>query len=163
MNIEVGETLVYPHHGAAKIVKIENREFAGEKQKHLQLKVTQGDLLIWVPFSKIEAVGIRAVIDNKGVKKVIEILQAEFVEEPTNWSRRYKANKEKIDSGEVMKVAEVVRDLWRRGQDKVLSAGEKNMLAKARQTLEGEWALARGITAEAATAEVEKVLSTKRD
>ena len=57
MNLEVGETLVYPHHGAAKIVKIEKREFAGVKEQHLQLKVTQGDLLIWVPFSKVETVG----------------------------------------------------------------------------------------------------------
>jgi CarD family transcriptional regulator len=162
MNIEVGETLVYPHHGAAKIVKIENREFAGEKQKHLQLKVSQGDLLIWVPFSKIEAVGIRAVIDNKGVKKVVQILQAEFVEEPTNWSRRYKANLEKLQSGDVNKNAEVVRDLWRRDQDRGLSAGEKRMLAKARQILISELALAKKFDEEKAGTFLDTQLAGKK-
>ncbi len=162
MNLEVGETLVYPHHGAAKIVKIEKREFAGVKEQHLQLKVTQGDLLIWVPFSKVETVGIRAVIDNKGVKKVVEILQADVVEEPTNWSRRYKANLEKLQSGDVNKNAEVVRDLWRRDQDRGLSAGEKRMLAKARQILVSELALAKTSAEEKAIKVLDDALAGKK-
>ena len=91
-------------------------------------------------------VGVRDVIDKKGVKQVFDVLRAEFVEEPTNWSRRYKANLEKLASGDVVKVSEVVRDLWRRDQDRGLSAGEKRMLAKARQILISELALARKVT-----------------
>lgn len=72
------------------------------------------------------------------------MLRTPHVEEPTNWSRRYKANQEKLASGDVNKVAEVVRDLWRREQDRGLSAGEKRMLSKARQVLVGELALAAG-------------------
>ena len=74
--------------------------------------------------------------------EVFEVLRAPHTEEPTNWSRRYKANLEKLASGDVNKVAEVVRDLWRRDQERGLSAGEKRMLAKARQILVGELALA---------------------
>ncbi|MDK6389995.1 CarD family transcriptional regulator, partial [Staphylococcus lugdunensis] len=82
----------------------------------------------------------------------------EHVEEPTNWSRRYKANLEKLASGDVNKVAEVVRDLWRRDQDRGLSAGEKRMLAKARQVLVSELALAKKVTEEEAEGRLDKVL-----
>ena len=88
------------------------------------------------------------------------MLRAEFVEEPTNWSRRYKANLEKLASGDVVKVSEVVRDLWRRDQDRGLSAGEKRMLAKARQILISELALARKVDEVKASAELDKVLAS---
>lgn len=121
--------------------------------------VTQSELEIQVPKENVEKVGVRDVIDKKGVKEVFSVLQAEFVEEPTNWSRRYKANLEKLASGDVVKVSEVVRDLWRRDQDKGLSAGEKRMLAKARQILISELALARKTDEEKAGAELDKVLA----
>ena len=92
-----------------------------------------------------DLVGVRDVVDAEGLEHVMEVLRAEHVEEPTNWSRRYKANLEKLASGDVNKVAEVVRDLWRRDQGKGLSAGEKRMLGKARQILVGELALAEPV------------------
>jgi CarD family transcriptional regulator len=113
MKFEVGETVVYPHHGAAKIVEVKNRNIRGASQKYLQLKVAQGDLTIWVPAANVEMVGVRDVIDRKGVQQVFDVLRAEFIEEPTNWSRRYKANLEKLASGDVVKVSEVVRDLYK--------------------------------------------------
>jgi len=125
----------------------------------LTLMVTQSELEIQVPKENVEKVGVRDVIDRKGVKEVFGVLQAEFVEEPTNWSRRYKANLEKLASGDVVKVSEVVRDLWRRDQDRGLSAGEKRMLAKARQILISELALARKTDEEKAGAELDKVLA----
>ena len=138
MKFEVGETVVYPHHGAAEIIEVSEKKIRGVKQKYLKLKVAQGDLIIQVPAANVEMVGVRDVIDKKGVKQVFDVLRAEFVEEPTNWSRRCKANLEKLASGDVVKVSEVVRDLWRRDQDRGLSAGEKRMLAKARQILISE-------------------------
>ena len=160
MKFEVGETVVYPHHGAAKIVEVADKTIRGEKKKYLQLKVAQGDLTIWVPADNVEMVGVRDVIDKKGVQIVYGVLRAEFTEEPTNWSRRYKANLEKLASGDVVKVSEVVRDLWRRDQDRGLSAGEKRMLAKARQILVSELALAKKTDEEKASALLDQVLAS---
>src|SRR5215831_14628533 len=100
MTFKVGDTVVYPHHGAARIEEIETRSIKGEDRTYLVLKVDKGDLTVRVP------------ADN--------------------------ANLEKLASGDVNKVAEVVRDLWRRDRERGLSAGEKRMLAKARQILVSE-------------------------
>ena len=135
MVFKVGETVVYPHHGAALIEAIETRLIKGEEKKYLVLKVAQGDLTVRVPADNAEIVGVRDVVGQDGLNRVFEVLRAPHTEEPTNWSRRYKANLEKLASGDVNKVAEVVRDLWRREKDRGLSAGEKRMLAKARQIL----------------------------
>ena len=142
MSFKVGETVVYPHHGAAKIEALETRTVKGEEKLYLVLKVTQGDLTVRVPADNAEYVGVRDVVNADGLERVFDVLRAPYTEEPTNWSRRYKANLEKLASGDVIKVAEVVRDLWRREKDRGLSAGEKRMLAKARQILVGELALA---------------------
>jgi CarD family transcriptional regulator len=158
MRFEVGQTVVYPHHGAAQIVEVADRTLRGETKVYLQLKVSQTELTIWVPADNVDMVGVRDVIDAAGVKQVEDVLRAEFTEEPTNWSRRYKANLEKLASGDVVKVSEVVRDLWRRDQDRGLSAGEKRMLAKARQILVSELALARSTDEDAAGAHLDVVL-----
>ena len=126
MLFEVGETVVYPHHGAATITEVKKRIIKGEEKLYLKLNVTQGDLTIEVPAENVDLVGVRDVIGKEGLDKVFEVLRAPFTEEPTNWSRRYKANLEKLASGDVIKVSEVVRDLWRRDQDRGLSAGEKS-------------------------------------
>ena len=143
MIFKVGDTVVYPHHGAALIEAIETRTIKGEQKEYLVLKVAQGDLTVRVPADNAEYVGVRDVVGQEGLDKVFQVLRAPHTEEPTNWSRRYKANLEKLASGDVNKVAEVVRDLWRRDQERGLSAGEKRMLAKARQILVGELALGR--------------------
>ncbi|GAA2174001.1 CarD family transcriptional regulator [Agrococcus versicolor] len=160
MNFEVGETVVYPHHGAATITEVKKRKIKGEEKVYLKLNVTQGDLTIEVPADNVGLVGVRDVIGREGLDKVFEVLKAPFTEEPTNWSRRYKANLEKLASGDVIKVSEVVRDLWRRDQDRGLSAGEKRMLAKARQILVSELALAEKTDEEAASNVLDEVLAS---
>lgn len=160
MEFKKGLTVVYPHHGAATILEVAKKEFRGEKKLYLKLKVEAGNLIIWVPAETAESeVGVRDVIDAKGVKKVEAKLKEEFIEEPTNWSRRFKANQEKLASGDVMKVSEIVRDLWRRQQDRGLSAGEKRMLAKAMQILVSELALALKTDDPGAEAHILKVLA----
>ena len=151
MEFKVGDTVVYPHHGAATIQAIEMRTVKGTEKEYLVLKVSQGDLTVKVPAENAEYVGVRDVVDQAGLDKVFEVLRTEHAEEPTNWSRRYKANGEKLASGDVNKVAEVVRDLWRRDLDRGLSAGEKRMLSKARQVLVGELSLAEGVDEEKTT------------
>ena len=160
MLFEVGETVVYPHHGAATISEVKTRIIKGEEKVYLKLKVTQGDLTIEVPADNVDLVGVRDVIGKEGLDKVFEVLRAPFTEEPTNWSRRYKANLEKLASGDVIKVSEVVRDLWRRDQDRGLSAGEKRMLAKARQILISELALAEKTDEDKASLVLDEVLAS---
>jgi CarD family transcriptional regulator len=158
MTFTVGETVVYPHHGAALIEAIETRIIKGEEKAYLVLKVAQGDLTVRVPADNAEYVGVRDVVGADGLERVFDILRAPHTEEPTNWSRRYKANVEKIASGDVNKVSEVVRDLWRRDRERGLSAGEKRMLAKARQILVSELALAEGTNEDKAEVLLDEVL-----
>ena len=149
MVFTVGETVVYPHHGAARIEEINTRTIRG-----------QGDLVIEVPAENCDLVGVRDVVSKEGLDRVFEVLRAPYAEEPTNWSRRFKANLEKLASGDVIKVAEVVRDLWRRDKDRGLSAGEKRMLAKARQILVSELALAEKTDEEKAEIRLDEVLAS---
>lgn len=160
MTFTVGETVVYPHHGAALIEAIETRVIKGEEKQYLVLKVAQGDLTVRVPAENAEIVGVREVVGEEGLDKVFQVLRAPHTEEPTNWSRRYKANLEKLASGDVNKVAEVVRDLWRRDRERGLSAGEKRMLSKARDILVGELALAEGTDKDSAEGILDKVLAS---
>jgi len=160
MLFEVGETVVYPHHGAATIVEVKTRVIKGQEKLYLKLNVTQGDLIIEVPAENVDLVGVRDVIGHDGLDKVFDVLRAPFTEEPTNWSRRFKANAEKLASGDVLKVSEVVRDLWRRDQDKGLSAGEKRMLVKARQVLTSELALAEKTDEDRAATLLDEVLAS---
>ncbi|WP_288783252.1 CarD family transcriptional regulator [uncultured Cutibacterium sp.] len=161
MTFNVGETVVYPNHGAAVIEDIETRTIKGEEKLYLVLRILgQNDLVVRVPASNLDLVGVRDVVDDEGLEKVFEVLRKTNVEEPSNWSRRYKANLEKLHSGNVLKVAEVVRDLWRRERDRGLSAGEKRMLSKARQILLSELALAKKVTDERAEEMLDEVLAS---
>lgn len=158
MTFKIGETVVYPHHGAAHIEDISTKVIDGEELTFLTLRVVQGDLVIQVPASKIEDVGVRDVSDDEQLEKVFDVLREDNNEEPSNWSRRYKANGEKLTSGDVVKVAEVVRDLTRREEDRHLSAGEKRMLAQARQILGSEVALAKDINEDQASDLLDDIL-----
>jgi len=160
MIFEVGETVVYPHHGAVTIIEIKHRLIRGEERMYLKLAVADGDLVIEVPADNVDLVGVRDVIGPEGLDAVFDVLRAPDIDEPTNWSRRYKANVEKLASGNVIKVSEVVRDLWRRDRQHGLSAGEKRMLAKARQVLVAELALAEKTDEEQASHVLDEVLTS---
>ena len=160
MTFTVGDTVVYPHHGAATIEAIEKRVIKGVEKDYLVLRVAQGDLTVRVPAENVDLVGVRDVVNQEGLDRVFDVLRQPYTEEPTNWSRRYKANLEKLASGDVIKVAEVVRDLYRREQDRGLSAGEKRMLAKARQILVSELALAEHTNEDKAEAILDEVLAS---
>jgi len=161
MTFNVGETVVYPNHGAAVIEDIETRTIKGEEKLYLVLRILgQNDLGVRVPASNLDLVGVRDVVDDEGLENVFEVLGKTNVEEPSNWSRRYKANLAKLHSGNVLKVAEVVRDLWRRERDRGLSAGEKRMLSKARQILVSELALAKKVADDRAEEMLDEVLAS---
>ncbi|MCH9720201.1 MAG: CarD family transcriptional regulator [Actinomycetia bacterium] len=160
MTFKVGDTVVYPHHGAAEINAIEHKNVNGKDLEILVLQVHQGNLIVRVPAQNVDLVGVRDVVNSEGLDEVFEVLRKPYVEEPTNWSRRYKANLEKLASGDVVRVAEVIRDLWRRDQDRGLSAGEKRMLTKARAVLVSELALAEDTNEDKAEALLDEVLAS---
>lgn len=138
MTYGVGDTVVYPHHGAAVIEKHEKRTLEGQERDYLVLRLTYGDLTLMVPADATDEVGLRDVVSQKEVDEVFDVLRRRDGSMPTNWSRRFKANYEKLKSGDIFQVAEVVRNLALRERDKGLSAGEKRMLTKARQILVSE-------------------------
>jgi len=160
MIFEVGETVVYPHHGAATITAVTTRTIKGEDKKYITLDVHGSDLVVELPIDNAELVGVRDVIDDAGVEAVYAVLRGEAEEEVSNWSRRFKANTEKMGSGDVYRVSEVVRDLWRRDQRAVLSAGEKRMLIKSRQIVVSELSLALAADEVDAIAALDAVLAT---
>ena len=158
MAFDVGDKVVYPHHGAATIEKREKKEAFGEKRDYLVLRLAYGDLTLMVPADNAEEIGLRDVINDEEVEEVFAVLRKKEARMPTNWSRRFKNHVEKLKSGDIYQVAEVVRNLSIREADKGLSAGEKRMLARARQILVSELTFALNVDEEAAEARLDAVL-----
>lgn len=140
----IGDKVVYPMHGAGIIEAIEEKEVLGEIRKYYIMRLPIGDMKVMVPISNVKDVGLRQVIDTDGVQRVMGILQERDNSQSTNWNRRYRAHMEKIKSGDIFEVAEVVRNLLLRVQEKGLSTGERKMLENARQILVSELVLAEG-------------------
>ncbi len=159
MSFKVGDKVVYPHHGAATIIKVEKREFEGKKQDYLVLKMSHGDLVVSVPPDKAEEVGMRWPIEADDVDDLLDVLARRDIREPANWSRRYKNHQEKLKSGDVYQVAEVVRNLARRQMDRGLSAGEKNLYNTARTVLVSELSFALGVSEDDVGERVDEALN----
>jgi CarD family transcriptional regulator len=159
MTFAVGDKVVYPHHGAATIEKREKKEAFGEKRDYLVLRLAYGDLTLMVPADNAEEIGLREVINDEEVEEVFAVLRKKEARMPTNWSRRFKNHVEKLKSGDIYQVAEVVRNLSLREADKGLSAGEKRMLARARQILVSELTFALNVDEELAELRLDDVLA----
>lgn len=155
VTFNIGDKVVYPMHGAGIIEAIEEKEVLGEKQTYYIMKLPIGDMKVMIPTDNVAEIGLRQVIDNEDVEKVFEILRGEKSNMSQNWNRRYRANMEKIKSGDIFEVAEVVRNLAIRDREKGLSTGERKMLDNARQILISELVLAQDATEE----EVEETLN----
>ena len=142
MPFDVGDKVVYPHHGAAVIQRRELREVSGADREYLVLPMAFDDLTLRVPVDSIDSVGLRDVINDEEITDVYAVLAKKDVRTPTNWSRRFKNHAEKLKSGDVYQVAEVVRNLSMRRAENGLSAGETTMLSKARRVLVSELSFA---------------------
>ncbi|MDP9341306.1 MAG: CarD family transcriptional regulator [Actinomycetota bacterium] len=153
-----GDTVVHPEHGAAVITELRERDFLGERKKYFVLRLAYGDLTLMVPVDNTKDVGLRQVVSKQEVKKVLDVLREDESKMATNWSRRFKNNMEKLHSGDPYQVAEVVKNLSIRERSKGLSAGEKRMLAKARQILVSELVFAVGSTEAEAEGMIDRVL-----
>jgi CarD family transcriptional regulator len=134
----VGDKVVYPHHGAGTIVKKETREVLGEKREYLTIKILHNDMTVNVPADNADRVGLRKVIDEQMVSKVLKALTGSGTTMPKNWNRRFKHNRDKMKTGDIFELAEVVRNLSLRDHEKGLSTGEKQMFVKAKKILASE-------------------------
>ncbi|HHW55486.1 MAG: CarD family transcriptional regulator [bacterium] len=141
----VGDKIVYPMHGAGIIEAIEEKEVLGEKRKYYIMHLPLGDMKVMIPTNSVNKLGLREVIDEEEVQKVLQILKDQKTKMSSNWNRRYRANMEKIRSGDIYEVAEVVKNLSIRKKEKGLSTGESKMLDSARQILISELVLAKDI------------------
>ena len=130
--------MVYPHHGAGKVLKKEQKEVLGEKRQYLTIKILHNDMTVMVPCENAGKAGLRRVIDDDDVQKVLGVLRDDVSEMPKNWNRRFKHNRDKIKTGDVFELAEVVRNLAIREADKGLSTGEKQMYTRAKKILASE-------------------------
>lgn len=157
----VGDKVVYPMHGAGIIEAIEEREILGDKKKYYVMNIPFGDMKVMIPMDNVEKVGLRDVIEKGSVKTVYEILESEEEASNVNWNRRYRANMDKIKSGNIFKVAEVVRSLLVRERKKGLSTGERRMLETAKQILMSELVLVQGIDRNEVISYLEKIFHHK--
>ena len=154
----VGDYVVYPHHGAATIIKREKIDFAGEKQEYFVLEIATDQLTVRVPVDKAVDLGVRPVISQNKARQVFRTFKEEPQEAGKNWSRWYKLLTEKINSGDIFQVAEVVRDLTYAQQVKGISPALKRMLAKARLIIISELRFALNLEEEEAVKRLDRAL-----
>lgn len=153
----VGDKVVYPMHGAGIIEEIKEEEILGMRQQYYVMRLPFGEMKVLIPLQNVRKLGLRGVIPANEVEKVLAILRAKKSKMSTNWNHRYRANLQKIRSGDIYEVAEVVRNLGLRDRDKGLSTGERRMLENARQILVSELVLAKGIAEDEAFQMIDRI------
>jgi CarD family transcriptional regulator len=138
VNYKVGDKVVYPHHGAGKVLKKERKEVLGEAREYLTIKILHNDMTVMVPSDSCGRAGLRRVIGEDDVERVLSVLRDDISQMPKNWNRRFKHNRDKMKTGDVFELAEVVRNLAIRDFQKGLSTGEKQMFTRAKKILSSE-------------------------
>lgn len=158
MEYSIGDKIVYPMHGAGEIQDIEEKEILGEIRSYYIMDVPNEDMEIMIPVDNIEDIGIRDVISRDEIDKVMDVLKAPSSEMSGNWNHRNRENMEKLKTGDIFEVAEVVRNLVRIEREKHLSTGEKKMLANAKQILSSEIILVTGSSEEEAEQMIDEAI-----
>jgi CarD family transcriptional regulator len=138
IEFELGDNVVYPHHGAGQVQAKEIKEVFGERREYLTIKILHNDMTVMVPTENAALAGLRRVIDEETVEKVLNVLRDDVSDMPKNWNRRFKHNRDKIKTGDIYELAEVVRNLALRENEKGLSSGEKQMYTRAKKILASE-------------------------
>ena len=134
----IGDNVVYPHHGAGKVLKKEVKKVLGEERLYLTIKILHNDMTVMVPCENAAKAGLRRVIDDEAVARVMAVLRDDVSQMPKNWNRRFKHNRDKMKTGDIYELAEVVRNLALRDGEKGLSTGEKQMYTRAKKILASE-------------------------
>ena len=154
----VGDKVVYPMHGAGVIQNIEEKNILGEKTSYYIIKMPV-EVKVMVPTVKAEEIGVRNIIDCETANKVFQVLETNSTEMALNWNKRYRDNMDKMKSGDIYEVADVVRNLSFKQKERGLSTGEKKMLLNAKQILISELTLAENSQKE----EIEQIVDNKID
>ena len=158
IQFKVGDKAVYPARGVAEVVKIEEKDIAGSRQHFYVLRILDTDHKVMVPVSNASAVGLRQVVSEQEVREIFDILKERTIAfDNQTWNRRYRGFMDKIKTGSIYDVAEVLRDLYRLKTDKQLSFGERRMLDTARSLIVKEIAIAREQTEEQVRKEIEQI------
>jgi CarD family transcriptional regulator len=155
---DVGDKVVYPHHGAGTVEKKEVKVVLGEEREYLTIRILHNEMTVNVPVDSCEKVGLRGVIDLEMVEVVQKVLLGGSTEMPKNWNRRFKHNRDKMKTGDILELAEVVRNLSLRDREKGLSTGEKQMFVKAKKILASELMYAKDMDEEEAAEWLDGVL-----
>ena len=143
----IGDEVVHPMHGAGTIEAIEEKDVLGKKQSYYILRMP-GEVKVMVPTSTAESIGVRNVINKEKADKVFQVLENNCTDMSSNWNKRYRDNMEKMKSGDIYEIADIVRNLSFKQKEKGLSTVEKKMLLNARQILVSELALAEDSSVE---------------
>lgn len=153
----IGDKIVYPMHGAGTVESIEEKEMFGESAEYYIIKMPIGDMKLMVPTESAEEIGVREVSEPSVAPEVLAVLEKPRTQEMSenNWSKRYRSNIDKIKSGDILEVADVVRELSHRHMERGLSTAEKKMLASAKEILISELSLAQGLDHTVVDKEVE--------
>jgi CarD family transcriptional regulator len=163
IEFELGDNVVYPHHGAGKVCAKEIKEIFGERREYLTIKILHNDMTVMVPTENAAIAGLRRVIDEETVQKVLDVLRDDVSDMPKNWNRRFKHNRDKIKTGDIYELSEVVRNLALRENEKGLSSGEKQMYTRAKKILASELMYALDKSEEEAEAYLDELLSRSSD
>jgi CarD family transcriptional regulator len=158
IDFEVGDSVVYPHHGAGKVLKKEMKDVLGESREYLTIKILHNDMTVMVPTENAAVAGLRRVMDDETLEKVMALFQDECSDMPKNWNRRFKHNRDKIKTGDIYELAEVVRNLAIREHQKGLSTGEKQMYTRVKKILVSEMTYALDMDEEQADAHLTSVI-----
>jgi CarD family transcriptional regulator len=159
LKFKKGETVIYPQHGACIVQGTKKMTMFGESREYLVLKSVIGEMTLSVPLDKIDEVGVRPPVSSDELDDLVSVLSKPDPRVPSNWSRRFKNHQEKLKSGDVYQVAEVVRNLAARNRDAALSAAERTMYERARINLISEIAPALKVSSEAAEAYLDEALA----
>jgi CarD family transcriptional regulator len=159
IEFELGDSVVYPHHGAGRVLKKERKAMFGEEREYLTIKILHNDMTVMVPCENAGRAGLRRIIDEEAVQKVLAVLGDELSDMPKNWNRRFKHNRDKIKTGDIYELAEVVRNLAIREHDKGLSTGEKQMFTRAKKILASELMYALDMDEEGAEGHLDNLLA----
>jgi CarD family transcriptional regulator len=155
----IGDTIVYPQHGAGRILDIVEQDFQGETRKYFLIEILHDELTVMVPVDGADKAGLREVMSEEKMEEVVGVLRDDPTRMPVNWSRRVRHNRDKIKTGDILEIADVLRNLALRDHERGLSTGEKQMFVKLRRILGSEFMCAKGLREDDALRLLDDILS----
>lgn len=155
----VGDTVVYPQHGAGRIVDMVDQDFQGELRSYFLIEILHNQMTVMVPVDGLDKAGIRAVISAQEVEELVAVLRDDATHMPVNWSRRVRHNRDKIKTGDIFEIADVLRNLALRDCERGLSTGEKQMFGKVRRIMASELMVAKVMSEDEALQFLDTILS----